>query len=184
MSMKEEQMRPPAWQESMFYLHLLSMPMFYFVKDDLASQLAALNASPTAQVVIPSPLQLQPVRNFALDIGFSPKNGSKWTAGHITSLALPNGYVPLILNTLTQIVCVSGVHRLTSRVSSLTVTLVLVVRKAVSLLISILVFGSKESDLEKRAMMWTGAALVFAGTVYYSLASRRLSGEEQKEKKE
>ncbi|KAF5331720.1 hypothetical protein D9611_007534 [Ephemerocybe angulata] len=44
---------------------------------------------------------------------------------------------PLLMNTLTQLLCVSGVHRLTTRVSNLTVTLILVVRKAVSLVISL-----------------------------------------------
>jgi hypothetical protein len=32
---------------------------------------------------------------------------------------------PLVLNTITQLVCVAGVHRLTTRVSALAVTLVL-----------------------------------------------------------
>jgi solute carrier family 35 (UDP-xylose/UDP-N-acetylglucosamine transporter), member B4 len=165
----DEQGQPPAWQESMFYLHLLSMPMFYFLRDDLASQFAALSASPTTQFVVSSPLQLQPVKMLALDLGFGPQNESRWSHGHVASLSLPSSYIPLILNTLTQIVCVSGVHRLTSRVSSLTVTLVLVVRKAVSLLISVLAFGSRDAEHEKQTMMWTGAALVFVGTVCYSL---------------
>jgi len=42
-----------------------------------------------------------------------------------------------MLNTITGLVCVAGVHRLTTRVNALTVTLVLVVRKAVSLVISV-----------------------------------------------
>lgn len=53
------------------------------------------------------------------------------------NLSLPKAYLPLLLNTLTQLLCVSGVHRLTTRVTNLTVTLILVVRKAVSLVISL-----------------------------------------------
>ncbi|KAF5337812.1 hypothetical protein D9611_015043 [Ephemerocybe angulata] len=53
------------------------------------------------------------------------------------NLSLPRAYIPLLMNTLTQLLCVSGVHRLTTRVSNLTVTLILVVRKAVSLVISL-----------------------------------------------
>ena len=53
------------------------------------------------------------------------------------TLSLPKPYLPLLANTLTQLLCVAGVHRLTTRVSNLTVTLILVVRKAVSLVISL-----------------------------------------------
>ncbi len=56
----------------------------------------------------------------------------------LLSLSVPTIYFPLVLNTITQLVCVAGVHRLTTRVSSLTVTLILVVRKAVSLVISVI----------------------------------------------
>ncbi|EKM59548.1 uncharacterized protein PHACADRAFT_157946 [Phanerochaete carnosa HHB-10118-sp] len=161
--------QPPAWQESMFYLHLLSMPMFYFLWDDLVFQFTVLNASPTMQLVVPSPL---PLRSTSSGDIYATSNASMPLA-HLTSISLPSGYIPLVLNTLTQIVCVSGVHRLTSRVSSLTVTLVLVVRKAVSLLISVLMFSSRGAEQPgNRGMMWAGAAMVFAGTVLYSLASR------------
>lgn len=161
---------PPAWQESMFYIHLLSMPMFYFLRDGLVSQLVVLNASSTTQLIIPSPSHvittITRYRTHALT------NGSTLRRGYPTPVSLPSGYIPLILNTLTQIICVAGVHRLTSRVSSLTVTLVLVVRKAMSLLISIMLFGSKGTEPENRTMMWTGPALVFIGTVFYSMAPR------------
>ena len=50
-------------------------------------------------------------------------------------MSIPHIYLPFILYTLTQLVCVAGVHRLTS---ALTVTLVLVIRKAISLIISII----------------------------------------------
>ncbi|GJE84804.1 UAA transporter [Phanerochaete sordida] len=173
--------QPPAWQESMFYLHLLSMPMFYFLRDDLVSQFTALNASPTMQLVVPTPLPLA-----------APSRGDIYTASNasvplanLASISLPSGYVPLVLNTLTQIVCVAGVHRLTARVSSLTVTLVLVVRKAVSLLISVLMFGSRGvEEPGSRAMMWVGAAMVLVGTVAYSLASRGPPKVEEKVKRE
>ena len=53
------------------------------------------------------------------------------------SVSIPHIYLPLVLNTITQLVCIAGVHRLTTHVSALTVTLVLVIRKAISLIISI-----------------------------------------------
>jgi UDP-xylose/UDP-N-acetylglucosamine transporter B4 len=52
------------------------------------------------------------------------------------SVSIPHIYLPLVLNSITQLVCIAGVHRLTTRVSALTVTLVLVIRKAISLIIS------------------------------------------------
>lgn len=173
--------QPPAWQESMFYLHMLSMPMFYFVRNDLASQWTALQASPTVQFVVPTPLPLTAPSHGDV---YTPLNASVPLA-NLASFSLPSGYVPLALNTLTQIVCVSGVHRLTSRVSSLTVTLVLVVRKAVSLLISVLLFGSRGTDQPgTRGMMWVGAAMVLVGTVAYSLASRTPPKSEEKTKRD
>ncbi|KAH9853968.1 UAA transporter family-domain-containing protein, partial [Lenzites betulinus] len=47
---------PEPWQESMFYLHFLSLPMFYFVRHDLAAQARALAASPPVHLSLPFPL--------------------------------------------------------------------------------------------------------------------------------
>jgi UDP-xylose/UDP-N-acetylglucosamine transporter B4 len=66
----------------------------------------------------------------------------------LLSFSIPHIYLPLLMNTLTQLFCVAGVHRLTTRVSALTVTLVLVVRKAASLIISVL--GVSEVGLALR----------------------------------
>ena len=72
--------------------------------------------------------------------------------------------------------CVAGVNRLTARVSSLTVTLVLVVRKAVSMVISVVLFdprtGTGKGPQIDAGMMWAGAALVFLGTMGYAAGSR------------
>jgi solute carrier family 35 (UDP-xylose/UDP-N-acetylglucosamine transporter), member B4 len=54
------------------------------------------------------------------------------------SVSIPHIYLPLVLNTISQLVCVAGVNRLTTRVSALTVTLILVIRKAISLIISVI----------------------------------------------
>lgn len=143
------------WQESMFYLHFLSLPLFLFVRDDITSQLRSIHHSSSSSLSAHMPI--------------------------------PTVYLPLILNTLTQLVCVAGVNRLTTRVHALTVTLVLVVRKAVSLVLSVVGDGvvvkyaaramTRESprtrnnmDVDAR-MMWTGAALVMIGTVGYSFGS-------------
>ncbi|EPQ59680.1 UAA transporter [Gloeophyllum trabeum ATCC 11539] len=155
----------PQWQESMFYLHFLAMPMFWFVREDLGAQLASVASGPRIQVnldptasnllVLPPPLSNTTAPG-------SPSPASP------TSLSVPVGLLSLVLTTITSLVCISGVHRLTARVSSLTVTLVLTVRKAVSLMISVLFFkaGKGQADM---TMMWLGAALVGVGTVGYTI---------------
>jgi UDP-xylose/UDP-N-acetylglucosamine transporter B4 len=58
-------------------------------------------------------------------------------------------------------------------VSSLTVSLILVVRKAVSLFVSLTIFGDKEMDQQQKLLLYGGAGLVFFGTVLYSIAQKR-----------
>ena len=153
---------PPPWQEALFYLHFLSMPLFVFVWKDLWAQFQALGASPQYTLRLPSAMHR--VVTAALPSFAYPANGE---------VMVPQAYVPLLLNTFTQLLCVAGVHRLTARVSSLTVTLILVVRKAISLLISVLLFrgAGQEAASGKALLMWAGATLVFAGTVGYSVGS-------------
>ncbi|KAG5651682.1 hypothetical protein H0H81_007843, partial [Sphagnurus paluster] len=144
----------PAWQESMFYLHFLALPMFLSMRTNLATQLAAVHAGPRLSLRLPS-----------------TKHAS------ISSVSIPHAYLPLLLNTLTQLLCVAGVHRLTTRVSALSVTLVLVVRKAVSLVLSVLMGGAGKKV--RPGMLWGGAVMVLVGTVVYSVGSRSPSKQEK-----
>jgi UDP-xylose/UDP-N-acetylglucosamine transporter B4 len=137
------------WQESMFYIHFLSLPMFFSVLNNISAHLKVLHASP-ALVLLP----------------------------HVPVL-VPKAYLTLGINVFTQVFCAAGANRLTSRVSSLTVTLVLVVRKAVSLILSIAVFGDEGMDVSQKLRLWGGAILVFAGTVVYSMPTKKF-----KEKKD
>lgn len=152
----------PTWQESMFYLHFLALPLFLFVWKDLVAQFQAVHFGP--RISIPLSLQTFPLANPWLSYPVT-----KYTPTHVpTSLSIPTAYFPLLLNTLTQLLCASGVHRLTGKVSSLSVTLTLVVRKAVSLVISVLLYGGNGN-----VKMWAGAALVLAGTVGYSMGGEK-----------
>ena len=155
------------WQESMFYIHFLSMPMFLSARKDLVAQFKSLSASPALSLSLPPTFLASPSQSRTLD------------------LPIPSAFLPLLLNTFTHLVCASGVNRLTVRVSNLTVTLVLVVRKAVSLIISVWVFGGSKPgqvmDARGRTLLWSGAACVFLGTILYSLAS---GGAKKKAKKE
>lgn len=161
---------PPPWQEALFYLHFLSMPLFAFVWKDLWAQFQALSAG--SQYTLRLPNAIHRVVTAALP-------GFAYTVDG--ELMVPRAYVALLLNTLTQLLCVTGVHRLTARVSSLTVTLILVVRKAISLLISVMLFRGvgQEAARGKAVLMWAGATLVFAGTVGYSVGSGKGQGPKQ-----
>ncbi|KAH0839556.1 UAA transporter family-domain-containing protein [Lanmaoa asiatica] len=46
----------PSWQENMFYLHSLPLPLFYFSREGIATELARLSASPSASLLAPVPL--------------------------------------------------------------------------------------------------------------------------------
>jgi UDP-xylose/UDP-N-acetylglucosamine transporter B4 len=149
----------PPWQESMFYLHLLGLPLFMLVHKDILVQLHAIHTGPRTILHLP----------LIFPFPTSPDLSSEFI------ITIPQLYTPLLLNTLTQLICISGVHRLTTSVSSLTVTLVLAVRKAVSLIISTVWFQGSRGN----GMMWGGAALVFLGSVGYSIGS----GEDRRKSK-
>jgi UDP-xylose/UDP-N-acetylglucosamine transporter B4 len=147
----KEQDDAPAWQESMFYLHFLALPMFIFVRSDLAAQFAAINSGPQITIAMPISFEVPGASNSTFNV--------------------PSAYFPLLVNTVTQLVCVAGVHRLTTHVSALSVTLVLVVRKAVSLVLSALGFGLVKrghTGEVNQSMMWSGAFMVLVGTILYS----------------
>jgi len=76
-------------------------------------------------------------------------------------------YMFLAMNLLTQVVCVSGVNKLTSATSSVSTSVVLTVRKAVSLCLSIWYFGS-----DWNYSLAFGAGMVFVGSLAYSTAGR------------
>ncbi|KAJ6617950.1 UAA transporter [Mycena sp. CBHHK59/15] len=178
----------PTWQESMFYLHFLALPFFFFVRHDIAVQLVSVNAGPRTSFAVPLPrtllaaLAIPPPFALPFSTLFWPAVAPSKSPRPITLhratrdgapalvLGAPQAYLPLLLNTLTQLLCVAGVHRLTTRVSALTVTLVLVVRKAASLVISVWMGGGARVN---QGMMWTGAGLVLAGTIGYSVATGR-----------
>ena len=66
-------------------------------------------------------------------------------------------------NTATQFICISAVYRLTSECVSLTVTLVVTLRKFLSLLFSIWYFDNPFTLLH-----WLGTVMVFSGTLLFS----------------
>jgi len=71
--------------------------------------------------------------------------------------------VYLLGNVITQYICISAVFVLTTESASLTVTLVVTLRKFMSLLFSIWYFQNPFTSLH-----WVGTTLVFGGTILFS----------------
>lgn len=80
----------------------------------------------------------------------------------------PSKIFYLIINALTQYICIRGVYLLAAKSSSLTVTIVLNIRKLVSLLLSIYIFGN---SLASGVLI--GAGFVFLGGALYGVGSAR-----------
>ncbi|KAI0047239.1 UAA transporter [Auriscalpium vulgare] len=95
------------------------------------------------------------------------KNGLGSLSTHADpSHHLPIPYVILALNLLSQLICVSGVNQLSSRLSSVSTQVVLTTRKALSLCFSVWWFGSGWN-----LPLGAGATMVFVGSFWYSLVS-------------
>ncbi|SNX82251.1 related to YEA4 - uridine diphosphate-N-acetylglucosamine transporter [Melanopsichium pennsylvanicum] len=189
------------WRESMFYSHLLSLPMFALRPNSLARDVQNANATtrwwfgfgpPSTPFVLTSTKSDGWVGNFfALislpDLRNTLKADSTPTRifdvcqlvphpfrilcnlranGASYGVWIPSFYPSLLLNVLTQLLCINGVNRLTSKVTSLSVTLVLVVRKAVSLMVSVMLVQRSMGSMG----LWIGATMVLTGTVGYSVA--------------
>ena len=76
---------------------------------------------------------------------------------------VPSMLLYLVGNIITQYLCISAVFVLTTECASLTVTLVVTLRKFLSLLFSIWYFANPFTTLH-----WLGTALVFGGTLVFS----------------
>ncbi|TQW06770.1 UDP-N-acetylglucosamine transporter YEA4 [Cordyceps javanica] len=126
----------PQWRENLFYSHILSLPLFLPFAPSMMQSFRSLCAS-------------QPM-----------------VVSHSFGLRVPSQLVNVTVNILTQYACIRGVNLLAAASSALTVTIVLNIRKLVSLLLSIWLFGNSLA-----AGTIVGALLVFGGgaTSAYSL---------------
>ncbi|GFO15457.1 UDP-xylose and udp-n-acetylglucosamine transporter [Plakobranchus ocellatus] len=80
----------------------------------------------------------------------------------VVGFSVPWACLWLLLNTLTQFICIRSVFILTTECTSLTVTLVVTLRKFISLVFSIVYFRNTFTSAH-----WVGAALVFFGTLMF-----------------
>ena len=125
------------WRENLFYSHAMSLPMFMPLAGVLRQQYARLCVSPPYE--LPSSLGLA-----------------------LPTLPLPASVVYLAVNSITQLLCITGVNMLSAKCSAVTVTIVLNIRKLVSFILSVWLFGNPMSGL-----MMFGAGLVFGSGALY-----------------
>lgn len=96
-----------------------------------------------------------------------------------SGVSIPVMFIYLIGNTVTQYVCIRGVFILTTECPSLVVTLVVTLRKFVSLMFSIWFFKNPFT-----LGHWIGTFLVFSGVLLFTEAFQKISGSIFQEKKE
>lgn len=173
------------WRESLFYSHLLSLPMFALRGRSLLRDIRQGNdtipwwfgwgspESTSRKTLLHSDRLHALLRGDRVngseqifDVSRLVPAGVRKAVPLRTGVWIPSFYPPLLLNVATQLLCINGVNRLTSKVSSLSVTLVLVVRKALSLFISVMLVSGGTGSLG----LWLGASAVLLGTIGYSLS--------------
>jgi solute carrier family 35 (UDP-xylose/UDP-N-acetylglucosamine transporter), member B4 len=142
----------PHWQENLFYSHLLALPLFIPFIPSMSRQFQRLAAS--------APLSL-PITKVVDRDSLPPNWQQSFEMAHV-----PSQVVYLVLNVLTQYACIRGVNLLAAASSALTVTIVLNIRKLVSLLFSIWLFGNRLA-----AGTLAGAVVVFFAGGLYSFDS-------------
>jgi UDP-xylose/UDP-N-acetylglucosamine transporter B4 len=143
-------------EENLFYSHTLSLPFFLLRMPELWSQSQAL-------FIGPSPLSAY--------VAAEQFRHGKVHWFHALAANVPVQVVYLLLNACTQYLCIKGVNQLSARSSSLTVGIVLNIRKLASLLLSIWIFGNKLAP-----GVLIGAAIVFVGGGLYALPSSKPKG--------
>ncbi|XP_056635715.1 UDP-xylose and UDP-N-acetylglucosamine transporter [Diorhabda sublineata] len=89
----------------------------------------------------------------------------------LINISLPIIWCLLFLNVVTQYMCISNVYILTSECASLTVTLVITLRKFFSLVFSIIYFQNPFTLAH-----WIGTIMVFTGTLMFSETHKKILG--------
>ena len=165
------------WHENLFYQHCLSIPMFYPFFPSLLEQFKKLVHSEPIQLS-PSPSQFSHIKADSIfDLGKLQLPPMVLTPS-VVELALPKHVFNLALNAGTQFACIRGVNALSARTSALGVSIVLNVRKLVSLCVSLWLFGNK---LPPGVLL--GAAIVFGSTSIWAWEGQRIGKKNQNKAK-
>ncbi|PYH44798.1 putative UPD-GlcNAc transporter (Mnn2-2) [Aspergillus saccharolyticus JOP 1030-1] len=164
------------WKEALFYSHILSLPLFLPTYPHVATEWRALFSSHTADRPVISVdsetskqyCNLPCLASIASKITELLSFHLEYRPWRLILSATPKRLIYLAVNALTQYLCIRGVHLLSAKTSSLTVTIVLNVRKLVSLLLSIYIFGNSLTP-----GVFVGALLVFLGGAFYGYEGTR-----------
>lgn len=149
----------PQWKENLFYSHILSLPLFVPFMPSLVRQFMRLAASEPLSLPLGRLLDSDAAANIPAHVQKS-----------LERIHIPSQLAFLVLNVLTQYACIRGVNLLAAASSALTVTIVLNIRKLVSLLLSIWLFGNR---LAPGTLV--GAVVVFASGALYSMGGKTYS---------
>jgi len=144
-----------VWKEALFYSHTISIPFFLIFTKDIINDINEFNKFPAVS------FSLKPILDFGVSI--------------------PSSWLYLAINILSQYFCVTGVHKLSSISTSLTLNLILSLRKFASLLLSIFIFKNP-----LKLGHWIGTIILFFGTIMYfkDTPSNISSKEKTKDNKE
>jgi UDP-xylose/UDP-N-acetylglucosamine transporter B4 len=160
--------------ETLFYSHAMSLPWFLGQMRPLMSEFLDLMAVPVpARSSLSSSFPVnEPVPSSTFS--YAP---SVFLDRLSSTILLPRPVLLLAANAATQLLCIIGVNRLSTQSSSLTVSIVLNIRKLISLVLSIWLFGN---ELPWGVLL--GAAVVFVGGGLYALPARERGKRDEKGK--
>ncbi|KAH6604953.1 udp n-acetylglucosamine transporter mnn2 [Trichoderma cornu-damae] len=142
----------PQWKENLFYSHILSLPLFVPFMPSMRRNLVVLSKSTPLELNMPFAASLRPT-------------------------PVPSQLAYLVANVLTQYACIRGVNLLAANASALTVTIILSIRKLMSLLLSIWLFGN---TLSVNTIL--SAVVVFGAAALYSVGPKPAPIKEKKRK--
>lgn len=145
---------PNSWKECLFYKHLLSLPIFIFLIPQIKEQWKLFQMTPK------NPL------NYYISFINMPS--------FISNIKVQGIWIYVILNIITQYICISSIQKLSSICSSVTLNLILSIRKFTSLIISIILFKNVFP-----LWSWAGSILVFTGVILYARTSDKLKREKK-----
>lgn len=134
---QNQETRRRVANEGLFYNHLLALPLFFIRYDEM---MTAVNTALEKQSCTHAATWLQ--------------SSHSW-------------WIFLALNAASQVVCIFGVYRLQALTSAVTTILVTTLRKFLSIVVSVMFFGSAFS-----LMHGIGSALVISGSLFYSISPR------------
>lgn len=134
--------------EALFYNHALPLPMFVLLSPSILNSLKVFNASERVSVIYFSDFVSWMSNTFS---------------SHPVILEIPVLWQYVAASVITQYFCIKSVFYLISQCTSLTVTLLLTLRKFVSLVFSVVYFQNHFTMKH-----WLGATFVFIGSLLYS----------------